>query len=547
MATVAQSKLTGSSSIRTALADSRARFLLLSFVLIIATLAVYWPVHTHPFMPADDNFYVVDNPHTHEGLSWSTVKWAFTAMNMVNWIPLTWLAHAADYQMFGADPAGHHLVNLFLHALAAWLLFWTLKRATGFLGRSFMVAAVFALHPINVEPVAWVAELKTMLSMIFLLLTLDCYRRYAAGPGIGRYCLVALLYALGLMAKSQIIMLPFVLLLWDYWPLRRMFPAGAATVEGTNELPPMPARSLVWLVAEKIPLIVLALLDAAVTLKVQGSSHPTFWPYSHAVRLENAIVAYARYLGKALWPQWLSINYPHPGNTLPAWQIAGATALLLAITVLVLWTKSRRYLLVGWFWFAISLFPMSGIVHFGDQAMADRYAYQPLCGIFLILCWAVAEFAERRHVPAAVVRGGSIAILVVLTAWTWRQMNFWQDDLTLWTHALQVSPDNPATEDRLAGDFMEQKNTPEAMQHFARAASLDPTDPYANLELAFYAHRSGDLQRALYYYQQALRSPRIFPADKRQALGNMGHVYGNMGNTERARQCFEAAASTPAN
>ncbi len=546
MATAApQRKLTGSSNSRTALADLPARFLLLSLALIVATLAVYWPVHTHPYMPADDNFYVVDNVHIHEGLHWSTVIWAFTAMNMVNWIPLTWLAHAADYQLFGINPAGHHVVNVLLHALAAWLLFWTLKRATGFLGRSYMVAALFALHPLNVEPVAWVAELKTMLSMIFFLLTLDCYRWYSVKPGRGRYCLVALLYALGLMAKSQIIMLPLVLLLWDYWPLQRMFPAKSGVVEGTNELAPTPAKNFVGLVTEKIPLFVLAILDAAVTLKVQGSAHPEHWPYSHAVRLENAIVAYVRYIGKAFWPQWLSITYPHPGNTLPVWQIAGAAVLLLAITMLVLWAKSQRYLLVGWFWFLISLFPMSGVVHFGDQAMADRYAYQPLCGIFLLVCWSAAEFSERRRFPVALLAGISVAILTVLAALTYRQANYWRDDLTLWSHALEAVPDNVAIEQRIIGDLMANGRRAEATEHLARAVSLDPGGAYGDLALAFYEHEQGDLQRALVYYHQAVRSPRLALADKRQALVNMGHIYSNLGDSERARQCYEAAGNLP--
>ena len=545
MATLArQPKLVGPSN--THAANSPARFLLLSLVLIIAVLAVYWPVHTHPFMPADDNFYVVDNVYTHQGLRWSTVKWAFTATNMVNWIPLTWLAHAADYQMFGVDPAGHHLVNVVLHALAACLLFWTLKRATGFLGRSFMVAALFALHPINVEPVAWVAELKTMLSMIFLLLALDSYRRYAAKPAIGRYCVVALFYACGLMAKSQVIMLPFILLLWDYWPLQRMFPASSEVVEGTNQLAPMPARSLVWLVIEKIPLFVLAILDAGVTMHVQGSTHPGNWRYSHLIRLENALVAYVRYIGKAFWPQWLSINYPHPGDTLQVWQIAGAAALLLAITILVLLARNRRYLLVGWFWFAISLIPMSGIVHFGDQAMADRYAYQPLCGIFLLVCWGAAEWSARRSLPVAVLAGVSVAILIALTAQTYRQVNYWRDDITLWSHALQASADNVYTEQRLFADFQAVGNRPEAMQHLAKAVNFDPSDAFGDLTLAFYEHQQGNLQPALDYYRQAIRSPQIVPLDKRQALVNMGHIYETQGDAARARQCFAAAANITA-
>ncbi len=523
--------------------ESTAHFAILSLLLVSATVAVYWPVHTHPFMPADDNFYVVDNVHVHGGLRWSTVKWAFTATDMVNWIPLTWLAHAADFQLFGSEPAGHHIVNVWLHALAAVLLLWTLKQATGFLGRSFMVAALFALHPINVEPVAWVAELKTMLSMIFLLLTMDCYRRYAANPGVGRYLLVALFYSLGLMAKSQIIMLPFVLLLWDYWPLQRMFAKGSAVVEGTNGLPPKPARSFLFLVREKVPLFVIALLDAAITLHVQGAARTSYWSYTLSIRTANALVAYVRYLAKAFWPQWLSIYYPHPGNTLPVWQIAGAAALLFAITVLVLSTRRHRYLLVGWLWFLVSLLPMSGIIDFGDQAMADRYAYQPLCGLFIMVCWSAAEWCEQRHVSVAVLAGISAAILGALTVLTYRQVNYWRDDLTLWSHALQVSADNPFTEGRVAFDLIGNGRTAEGMQHLAKVVSLNPHDTRDSLTLAFYEHQHGNLRPALDYYQRVLDSPAASPAERRQVLINMGHIYGDLGDPERARQYFHAAAN----
>ncbi len=537
----AQEKLADRS--RPLFSDSAVHFALFSLLLVVVAVAVYWPVHTHPFMPADDNFYVVDNVHVHAGLRWSTVKWAFTATDMVNWIPLTWLAHAADYEVFGSEPAGHHLVNVLLHALAVVLLFWTMKRATGFLGRSFMVAALFALHPINVESVAWVAELKTMLSMIFLLLTLDCYRRYAANPGFGRYSLVALFYSLGLMAKSQIIMLPFVLLLWDYWPLQRMFAVDSAVVEGTNALPPKPARSFLFLVKEKVPLFALALLDAAITLHVQGAARASRWNYTLSIRTANALVAYVRYLAKAFWPQWLSIRYSHPGNALPVWQIAGAAALLLAITILVLSTRHRRYLLVGWLWFLVSLLPMSGIIDFGDQAMADRYAYQPLCGLFIIVCWSVAEWFEQRHVSVALLAGISAAILGALTALTYRQVNYWRDDLTLWSHALQVSADNPFTESRVAFDLIGNGRTAEGMQHLARVVSLNPHDAKTSLILAFYEHQHGDLRTALDYYQRVLDSPATSPAERRQVLINMGHIYGDLGDSERARQYFHAAAN----
>lgn len=527
------------------LADSTVHFALLTLLLVIATVGAYWSVHTHGYMGADDYFYVVDNVHMHHGVDWATVKWAFTALNMVNWIPLTWLSHAANYQFFGADPAGHHVVNVALHALAAVLLFWTLKCATGFLGRSFMVAALFALHPINVEPVAWVAELKTMLSMIFFVLALAAYRWYASKPGIARYCLVALLYCFGLMAKSQVIMLPFLLLLWDYWPLQRMWAGPAREVEGTNSLAPLPARSFVWLVIEKVPLFLLALLGAAVNLKVQGASHPESWAYTLPLRTANAVVAYARYIGKALWPQWLGLYYPHPGNRLPAWQIIGASGLLLAITILVVPAWRHRYLAVGWLWFVISLIPMSGIVSFGDQAMADRYAYHSFCGLFIMICWGAAEWSQQRHVPVAIMAGVSTAVLAVLTLLTYRQVNYWRDDLVLWSHALVVAPGSASVEDWVARDLMAAGRTAEAMQHYRRAASLNPADPSANLHLGYYEHQHGDPHKAISYYEQAVRSSSSNNEVRRRALINMGHVYGALGDLERARQYFEAAAKIP--
>lgn len=541
----ARQKLLGSLRSRWLLGDSPAHFALLSLLLVVAIVEVYWPVHTHGYVGGDDYFYVVDNVHMHHGMDWTTVKWAFTARDMVNWIPLTWLSHAADYSFFGADPAGHHVVNLLLHALAAVLLFWTLKRATGFLGRSFMVAALFALHPINVEPVAWVAELKTVLSMIFFVLALAAYRWYASQPDIARYFVVALLYGCGLMAKSQVIMLPLLLLLWDYWPLQRMFPAGSEVVAGTNSLPPLPARDFLWLVIEKVPLFVLALLDAAVTLHVQGVAHPRNWAFTFPIRTANAIIAYARYVGKALWPQSLGLSYPHLGNTFAAWQVIGASAVLLAITALVLLARRRRYLAVGWLWFLISLLPMSGIVPFGDQAMQDRYAYQSFCGFFLMVCWSAADWG-RGHLPSPILVGVSTAILIVLTLLTYRQVNYWGDDLVLCTHALEVAPNSPWAEDCVGGVLIRRGRTAEALKHFARAISLDPDDPYGNLQLAFHEHQYGDMQKAISYYERVLRTPRSNPEERWRSLINMGHVYGNLGDLERARQCFEAAAKIPA-
>ena len=283
--------------------DSHARTALLAFLLVIATVAVYAPVHTHPWFNLDDYLDVVENVHVHHGLNWETIKWSFTAFNMANWIPLSWMSHALDWWMFGANPAGHHDVNVLFHALDAVLLFWVLKRATGYAGRSFMVAALFALHPMNVEAVAWVAERRSVLSMIFFLLALDAYRRYAEKPeDNNRYTWVAVLFALGLLAKPQVITLPCVLLLWDYWPLQRMFPNAPSSSQPVAHYP---AATFYSLVKEKLPLLYLCVADAIFTIYAQGSVRPGLMPPLSS-RLKNAVFSYVMYVKKLSGPRaWL--------------------------------------------------------------------------------------------------------------------------------------------------------------------------------------------------------------------------------------------------
>ncbi len=422
--------------------------LLLSFLLVVATLAVYYPVGGHPFLNYDDDLYIVYNPHVHAGLQWTTVAWAFTSFDASNWHPLTWLSHALDYQLFQLNPAGHHYVSLLLHALNVLLLFWVLQRATGYVGRSAVVAGLLALHPINIESVAWIAERKNLLSMMFLLLALGAYRWYTqclprpsrrrleAGQ-IGRYSVVVILFALGLMSKPQIITLPFVLLLWDYWPLGRMFAPDKSAQARTA----MPARGFSWLVLEKLPLLALSIASAVVTLLAQrsaGAMSGLQWqPFP--IRVENAIVSYARYLGKALWPSQLSLLYPHPGSSLQIWQVLTALILLLAITALaVAERKRRRYLLVGWLWFLGTLVPMIGLVQVGVQAMADRYAYLPFVGLFIMAVWGLADWLAERRVSAAWQAGVSAAMLVVLAIVSHHQLDYWSENVKLWSRVVAL-------------------------------------------------------------------------------------------------------------
>src|ERR1700687_2718226 len=374
--------------------------LMLSLVLFAAVLVSYSPVIRNGFIDFDDNEYITDNLHVRAGMTWATVGWAFTTYDEANWHPLTWLSHALDCELFGLNPAGHHGVNVLLHAANAVLLLLLLQSATGFRWRSLMVAALFALHPMNVESVAWAAERKNVLSTLFFLLALYAYVGYAHRPGLRRYAAVACFFALALLSKPQAVAFPFLLLLWDYWPLCRIgAPAVAGPAAQGGTVPRLSSRWLVW---EKAPLLLLFARSAMVTMRSgrAGGAVQAFSQYSLLLRLENAAISYLRYLGKALWPSKLVAMYPYPTRLYPAWHVGAALAFLLLVTALVLRTRDPRYLAVGWFWFLGSLVPMIGLVQAGLQAMADRFAYLPFIGLFLMLTWLIADWARARKIPA---------------------------------------------------------------------------------------------------------------------------------------------------
>ncbi|HEY5175025.1 MAG TPA: tetratricopeptide repeat protein [Terriglobales bacterium] len=518
--------------------------LFLGLLLLIATLALYYPVHGHPFINYDDSLYVTDNLQVQSGLNWDTVASAFTTFDVGTWHPLTWLSHALDCQLFQLNPAGHHDVNLLLHAINVVLLFWVLLRATGYASRSFMVAALFALHPINVESVAWIAERKNPLSMLFFLLALGAYRWYAREPRVGRYAAVAFLYALGLLAKPQVITFPFVLLLWDYWPSRRMFASAHASESGTAKQPVITPRKLSWLVLEKVPLFLLSAASAFMTMKAQRVGSDKVW-YPLSIRLENAIVSYAQYLRNAVWPSRLAVFYPHPGNSLSAWQVGAALLLLLAITALVIDRPRQRYLAMGWLWFLGTMVPMiglEGVGYQGMQGMADRYAYLPFIGLFIMICWGLSEWAEQRHIAIAWLAGLSFAVLLILAAVTHRQIGYWSDSATLWSRTLQVTNRNWLAENNLGKVLMKQGRVEEGMSHFLKATEIYPADPVSNMNIGTYEQQRGNLPEAIERYKKALSSSR--DASLRfAALNNMGRAYQDLGDTAHAQECFAAAES----
>ena len=506
----------------------------------MATVATYYPAKNHPFIHFDDSKYVTANPQVQDGLSWSTVEWAFTTYYASNWHPLTWLSHALDCEMFGPDPAGPHEVNLLLHVVNVLLLFWVLEQATGMAGRSAMVAGLFALHPMNVETVAWVAERKNLLSMLFLLLALAAYRWYARQPGAGRYALVAFLFVLGLMAKPQVITLPFLLLLWDYWPLQRM--TLRTRGEGKQAAALYPARSFWQLVVEKLPLLAISAVSAVITVKAQqaGSAVQSLIKFPFSLRLENAIVAYARYIAKALWPSPLSPLYPFSRSAPPVWQLLAALAVLLAISGLVIAGRKHRYLTVGWLWFLGTLVPMIGLVQVGVQAMADRYAYLSFIGLFVMLCWGVAELAEARHLSDAWVTGFSAALLLVLAGVTRHQLAYWSDEASLWTHAIQTTTDNYVAEDNLGTTLLDRHDMDQAIVHFRRATAIEPHNGLSELNIGVWEERNHHWPEAIAAYKAGI--VEIEESDVlARAYSNLGYVYSYAGDDASARDSFQQA------
>jgi len=533
------------------------RRLILCLLLALVTLALYNPVTHAPFLNYDDQVYVTENAQVRAGLTWNTIAWSFRTPRAVDWHPITWLSYALDSQMFGLNPAGYHLTNVLLHAANAVLLFLILASATGFVWRSLAVAALFALHPINVESVAWIAERKNVLSMFFFLAALAAYGWYGRRPSVGRYLAVTLAYVLALMSKAQVITFPFALLLLDYWPLRRMeFPEEKG---GEGDWPAAPVlrasslRTSWWnLITEKLPWLALSVASAVITMKTGGAAFsytvqagPTPSTFPFWIRLATAAIGYIKYLGKAFWPVDLGLVYPHPGfaTSISAALLSGLA--LIATTVLAVSfglgiglgqrQRQRRFLFVGWFWYLGTMIPMSGIVPIGSHSMADRYAYIPLLGIFVIVCWGVADLIELRNVPAVVAAAGALGTAL------YRQVSFWNSNVTLWTHTLAITRENFIGEENLAMALISEGRAAEALPHFQRAKALWPADPLATLNIATYDQMLGHYQAALAGYAEVVQSPVTAPSLRATALANSGYAHLSLKQYGDAHRDFAAA------
>ena len=499
--------------------------ILICLFIVIATLVVYNQVSHHSFVNYDDPYYITENVHVQKGLTVDNIIWAFTSTHALNWHPLTWLSHMLDVQLYGLNPASHHLTNVLFHILNSLLLFFVFRRMTGKLWHSSFVALLFAVHPLHVESVAWVAERKDVLSTFFWMLTLWGYARYVEQPGVYRYLLVVMFFILGLLAKPMVITLPFVLLLLDYWPLGRFQPVTKTSVD--SQLIQKP--SAVLLILEKAPLFVLAAVSSIVTLYAQqsGGAVGSLISYPIGVRISNALVSYTSYIGKMFWPEKLAVYYPHPG-LLPGWQVAGAGVLIFSILFLGVWW-SRRYswFLVGWLWYLGTLVPVIGLIQVGTQAMADRYTYIPLIGLFIIISWGIPHiFAIRRFKSALLTLAASI-IVCILMATTWIQVGYWKSSVTLFEHALDVTTNNYLAHNNLGVAFSKPGGTDQAIVHYTEALRLLPDYKEARFNLGVALYVQGQIKAAVIQFSEALRiDPGFKQAYKRlaTALVAQGHI-----------------------
>jgi Flp pilus assembly protein TadD len=505
--------------------------LLILLGLAVVTFGIYAQVIGHRFIIMDDLSYIEENPMVNRGFTLGGLAWAFTTFHEGNWHPLTWIAHMIDGQLFGIFAGGHLLVNALIHVANTLLVFWFLFGTTRARWSSALVAALFALHPLHVESVAWAAELKDTLSTFFGLLSLIAYTRYAEAPSIRRYAWVFITLALGLMAKPMLVTWPFVMLLLDYWPLGRFHgQRGDQRLRGASH---SEAATVGQLIVEKIPLFALVAAFAVITSVAQSYAGAvrTFTEVSVTLRLSNALVSYAKYLLLTFWPNDLAVFYPFPAGGIPAWQIIGAALLLIGITAFCLFQwKIRPYLIVGWLWFMGTLVPVIGLVQVGGQAMADRYFYIPSIGLFIAIVFGLADIAKRRRIAPWIGAAIANAVLVILATVTNAQIQRWSNSFTLFEHTLAVAPRNVAIENLLGYALQRSGQLDEAAAHFEKALRMKPDEYMSLLNMSFNCFYQGRVPEAIEYVQAAIRSQ----ADAPRAHDLLGMALAKQNRNEAA-------------
>ena len=516
------------------------RRILICLVLAAATLLAYEPVLNNEFITYDDGSYIPQNPPVISGINPASLTWAFTAFHSGNWHPLTWISHMLDCQLFGINPAGHHLMNLLFHVANSLLLFLIFQHMTRAVWPSAFIAAVFALHPLHVQSVAWAAERKDVLSTLFWLLTIWAYVRYVERPEAKRYTLALLFFVLGLLSKPMLVTLPFVLLLLDYWPLGRIRAGALHTGDhagkksGREQGPKM--LSLASAVKEKLPFAALAAASSVVTFiaQRQGGAVAAMETLPFDLRVANALVSCVQYIGKSLWPTDLAFFYPHPGVHLPLWEGAAAGLLLAAASYAALRLARRRpYIPVGWFWYIGTLAPVIGIVQVGLQAMADRYMYVPMIGLTLIVAWGVFEV---KAIPRSLLRIAAIVLVAGMGAGTFVQAGYWHDSAALYRHAIDVTEHNWVAHTNLAVVLANQGRIDDAISEYRQALEIKPDYAEAQRHLAFHLANQGHTGEAIEHFNEALR---IQPDP--EAHNNLGGLLARQGKRGEAIRHYEEA------
>ncbi len=485
--------------------------------LLVLTWVVFAQTLRYDFVNYDDPSYVYQNTRITSGINLANVVWAFTHVHSENWHPLTTITHMLDCQLHGLNAGWHHFTNVFLHCLAVVFLFVALQQMTGALWRSAFVSTVFAVHPLHVESVAWIAERKDVLSAVFFMLTLLAYLRYTRRPSIGRYLTVALVFALGLMSKPMLVTLPFVLLLLDYWPLGR-FEAHRSNT----------GRQVLQLVMEKVPLIALSTVSSLITFLAQRGAIGWTEQLPMSERITNAFVAYVVYIRQMFWPMGLAVFYPHPENRLPVWEVSLALIVLAGITVAAfVFRKRAPYFVTGWLWYLGMLVPVIGLLQVGWQGHADRYTYLPQIGLYIAVTWAVTDFTRSWHFQRVALGGAAVLIVGALSCCAWLQTSYWRDSETLFTHALAVTSNNDVALNNLGIIFLDKGQLDDAISRLQAAIDLRPENAPAHDNLAKALLKKGQVAEAMAHYRKFLE---LDPSnvEARNTLGTaliqQGHV-----------------------
>ena len=511
------------------------------------SLAVFSQTIHYNFVNFDDDLYVYNAPAIRAGPTLNGIAAAFTSPHAGNWHPLTTLSHILDCGLYGLNAGGHHATNVVLHTIAALLLFRVLRQMTDAFWKSAIVAALFAVHPLHVESVAWVSERKDVLSAVFFFLMLDAYVRYARAASITRYLVVIALFVAGLMSKSMLVTAPIVLLVLDYWPLRRFKQIASTTGKAKILRSDNQRRIIQRLFLEKVPLLILSAGAGIITFALQKRAAGSIPSLPFLWRAQNAVVSYVIYAWKTLWPTHLAVFYPHPNDTLATWQVILAMAFLLAITCAALvWRDKRPYLFTGWFWYLVMLVPVIGLVQVGEQGHADRYTYLPSIGLFLIAVWAAGDIAAVGQVRLwrAVATAGTVMIVAALACTAFAQTSYWQNSETLWTHTLAVTTDNDVAHNNLGYLCVDRGQLDQAMSHFEAASKIrsGKLDPHYNLGTAFVEMNLGDAlarkgqpDEAMAHFEQAIK----LQPDYAEAYYNRGNVLYAKGRIDEAIADFE--------